>query len=104
MAMILSPTQPNNSSMEQRYEIHKTEVLANRRPAYQLPHKKQVGRGKGTFLERDLFESDAFWALKGAAPQMLIYLLGKRSFKRNRQGCYCEEARELTLSYAELKN
>jgi hypothetical protein len=103
MAMILPPTQSDNSSLEQRYETHKTEVLANRRPAYQLPHKKQVGRGKGTFLERDLFESDAFWALRGGAPQLLIYLFGKREFKKSNNGRYCVNEHELTLSYIELK-
>ncbi len=89
--------------LEQRYETHKAEVLANRSPSYQLPHKKQVGKGKGTFIERDLFESDAFLALRGVAPQMLIYLLGKRFFKKTRRGKFCENQNELTLSYAELK-
>ncbi len=98
-----SNEQLSNVPLEQKYENHKAEVLAIRTPSYQLYRKKQVGKGKGTFLERDLFESDAFWALKGAAPQMLIYLLGKRIFPKSRKGRVCVNENELTLSYIELQ-
>lgn len=94
--------QVGNASLERRYETFKAELSAIRNPHCQLPRKKQVGKGKGTFLERDLFESDAFWALKGGAPQMLIYILGKRDFKKSKNGRYCVNDHELTLSYLEL--
>ena len=99
-----SSEQHSTASLEQRLETHKKEVLANRNPSYQLPHKKQVGKGKGTFVERDLFESDAFWSLTGGAPQMLIYLLAKRNLKKTKNGSWhCLNGHELNLTYIELK-
>jgi hypothetical protein len=98
-------TNPQDVALEERYETYKPEILALRRPPNAFNMKKRIGRGKGTFVERDLFESDAFWRLGGAAPQMLIYLLGKREFwrtgKKDNQKC-CVNADNLTLSYKEL--
>jgi hypothetical protein len=97
--------QPSDSSdsLDNRYQRHKLEVLAIHNPSSQVAIKRQVGKGKGTFVDRNLFESDAFLALRGVAPQMLIYLLGKRIFKKDRHGKYCPEIEELRLSYIELR-
>ena len=47
------------------------ETVVQSRPLLAGTTKNRVSKGKGTFVERDLFESDAFWALTDAAPQML---------------------------------
>ena len=90
-----------------RHTTYMQEFTQNRFPSYGIESKKIVGRGKGTFVERDLFESDAFLSLRGVASQMLIYLLGKREFKRtgrNSNQRECLNCKELTLSYQELKS
>jgi len=93
----------NNITLDERLEIHKTEYLVTHKPKYALAKTKHIGRGKGTFVERDLFESPAFIALSGVAPQMLIYLLGKRDFKQTKNSRICVNADELKLSYIELE-
>lgn len=95
-----------NLSMEERLETHKKEYLATHKPKNQFYFKKHVGNGKGTFVERDLFESSAFIALGGVAPQMLIYFLGKRDFRKPHQKSQtrtCVNEDNLTFSYIELK-
>lgn len=47
------------------------EAAVHTRPLLGGITKKHVGKGKVTFVERDLFESDACWSFTGAAPQML---------------------------------
>uniref|UniRef100_A0A6M3J678 Uncharacterized protein n=1 Tax=viral metagenome TaxID=1070528 RepID=A0A6M3J678_9ZZZZ len=37
----------------------------------------------GTWIERELFESKAYLALKGIAPQLLILIYGKRKFEKH---------------------
>lgn len=93
----------NNMKMDERYEVHKHAYLDMLKPQYHVHDKKPLGRGKGTFVERDLFESPAFIALKGVAPQMLIYLLGKREFQQTKNGRICVNEKELKLSYVELQ-
>jgi hypothetical protein len=93
----------NNMTMNERLENHKIEYLATHKPKYQLPKPKHIGKGKGTFVERDLFESPAFIALPGVAPQMLIYLLGKRDFRNTGKTLICINEDQLTLSYIELE-
>ncbi len=90
-------------SLDERLEIHKREYLETHKPKYNLQNKKHIGRGKGTFVERDLFESPAFIALRGVAPQMLIYLLAKREFQTTKTSRICVNEKELTLSYIELE-
>ena len=56
-------------------------------------------------VEEYLFESPAFVALRGVAPQMLIYILGERIFKKpnkksNLRICVNED--QIKLSYIEL--
>lgn len=92
-----------NLSMEERLEIHKKESLDMHRPKYNFQNQKHIGKGKGTFVERDLIESPAFIALRGVAPQMLIYLLAKREFKKTNNGRICINGKELKLSYIELE-
>lgn len=59
----------------------------------------------GTWVERDLFTSRAFWALRGAAPQLLIMFLGKRDMMKDGNGSYsAKNARNITMTYLELEN
>lgn len=55
----------------------------------------------GTWVERELFTSRAFWALRGAAPQLLIMFLGKRDIRKIDH--YCRNLRKLTMTYIELE-
>ena len=93
----------NNMTINERLENHKMEYLATHKSKYEFAKPKHIGRGKGTFVERDLFESPAFIALSGIAPQMLIYILGKRNFEQTSKSRICVNANELKLSYVELK-
>ena len=93
----------SNMTLNARHEIHKAECLAIHKPKYDFQKPKHIGRGKGTFVERELFESPAFISLRGVAAQMLIYMLGKREFKQANKGRICVNANELKLSYIELK-
>ena len=58
----------------------------------------------GTYLHRDLFESKAFMALKGVAPQLLVILMGKRYFTELNGKKTCTNADSLSFSYIEAKN
>ena len=95
----------NSIAMNERLENYKSEYLATHKP--NIFHcKKHIGSGKGTFVERDLFESPAFIALGGVAPQMLIYFLGKRDFRKpnkKSKARTCVNEDNLTFSYIELK-
>jgi hypothetical protein len=93
----------NNMTPDERLENHKREYLATHKSKYEFPKPKHIGRGKGTFVERDLFESPAFVALSGVAPQMLIYILGKREFPKIGKTRICVNSDEIKLSYIELK-
>ena len=96
-------TSINNMNLDERLEYHKQEYLGTHKPKLEIIKKKQIGRGKGTFVERDLFESPAFIALKGVAPQMLIYILGKREFRQTNKSRTCVNEDEIKLSYIELE-
>jgi len=93
----------SNMTLDERHENYKREYMTTHKPKYEYPKSNHIGRGKGTFVERDLFESQAFIALGGVAPQMLIYILGKRDFENTKTGRICVNAGELKLSYTELK-
>ncbi len=93
----------NNMTPEERLENHKREYLATHKSKYQFPKPQHIGRGKGTFVERDLFESPAFIALSGVAPQMLIYILGKREFRQTGKTRICVNEKQIKLSYVELE-
>ncbi|MBW2132007.1 MAG: hypothetical protein JRG88_05650 [Deltaproteobacteria bacterium] len=62
----------------------------------------------GTWVERDLFRSKAFFALSGAAAQILINFLGKRiikniSGKKKQNEKVCTNCDELTFTYIEAQ-
>lgn len=62
----------------------------------------------GTFIEREMFESRAFLALTGFAPQLLILVLGKRQFinhgRKGKQKRVCINCDKLNITYIELKD
>ena len=62
---------------------------------------------QGTFIERRMFESRAFLALKGSAPQLLILFLAKRSFervgKKGNQVLRCINSDSITFTYIEAE-
>ena len=66
-------------------------------------HKSSLG----TYVERNLFESKAFLALKGVAPQVLILFLGKRWFnktgRKGKEKRYCVNCDSLIFTYIEAK-
>ena len=93
----------DNMAPDERLENYKREYLGTHKSKYEFPKQKHIGRGKGTFVERDCFESPAFIALSSVAPQMLIYILGKRDFKQTNKSRICVNANEIKLSYIELK-
>jgi len=94
----------DRQELETRYEAQKHALAEIRNPPATTFLKKHVGKGKGTFLERDMFESDAFLALGGVAPQLLIYLFGKRILEKPKNGKrVCVNCDELTLPIVELK-
>jgi hypothetical protein len=90
-------------SPNDRLELHKQEYLKPHKSKYEFPKPKHIGRGKGTFVLRELYEAKAFIALKGVAPQMLIYILGKREFPKTNRGRICVNDKEIKLSYIELE-
>ena len=92
----------DNMTPDDRLENHKREYLATHKSKSEFLKPKHIGKGKGTFVERDLFESPAFIALRGVAPQMLIYILGKRDFRPTNKSRICVNDKELKLSYIEL--
>jgi hypothetical protein len=61
----------------------------------------------GTFVKRELFESKAFLALKGAASQVLIIFLGKRQMRYVNLGkekkWVCENEGTISFTYIEAK-
>jgi len=94
----------SDMTLDERIELHKREIM----PKYKkklLPLKsKQIGSGKGTFVEREFFESPAFISLRGVAAQMLIYILGKRKFGGKRGGDrILLNGDQIKLSYIELR-
>jgi len=89
-------------TLNERLENHKREYLGTHKSKYEFTRPKHIGKGKGTFVERELFESPAFIALSGIAPQMLIYILGKREFKQTNKSRICMNADQIKLSYIEL--
>ena len=62
----------------------------------------------GTFIERELFESEAFLALKGFAPQLLVLMLGKRQFAylkvKGSTQRVCTNCDSINFTYVEAKN
>jgi hypothetical protein len=57
----------------------------------------------GTYIHRDMFGAKAFIALKGVAPQLLILILGKRSFESVDGKKTCMNSDNLFFTYIEAK-
>ena len=68
-------------------------------------NKKTPKMPPGTWVERELYTSKAFIALRGAAPQALILFLGKRHMKcikdGKRSNWICTNCDDLKFSYIE---
>lgn len=62
----------------------------------------------GTWFEREMFESQAYLALRGFAPQLLTVLLGKRQFdsvgKKGKEKRICLNCDSLVFTYVEAEN
>ena len=60
---------------------------------------------QGTYVERKLFESKAYFALVGSAPQVLLLLLGKRQFetvgRKGKEQIICTNCDSLIFTYIE---
>lgn len=61
----------------------------------------------GTWIEKDLFESKAFLALKGFAPQLLVLFLAKRQFekvgRKGKQKLFCKNNDSIHFTYLEAQ-
>ena len=61
----------------------------------------------GTWVERELFESKAFIALRGVAPQVLILFLGKRQIRNVKIGkkkkWTCQNCNSICFTYVEAE-
>ncbi|MDU9049389.1 MAG: hypothetical protein Q3M30_11085 [Candidatus Electrothrix sp. Rat3] len=69
-------------------------------------YKKKKWKGKeaaGTYIHREVYESKAFLALKGAAPQVLIIIFGKRYFDTVDGKKICTNCNSLSFTYIEAK-
>ena len=68
---------------------------------------KKTKAAPGTWIEREMFESKAFVALKGFAPQLLILFLAKRKIetrgKQGKQKRVCVNHDSLHFTYIEAK-
>lgn len=62
----------------------------------------------GTWIEREMFESGAYLALTGFAPQLLTLTLAKRQFenhsRKGKQKRICINCDKLNITYTEFKN
>ena len=93
----------NNMTPNERLENHKREYLATHKSKYDFPKPQHIGKGKGTFVVRDLYESPAFFALRGVASQMLIYILASGILSQTNKSRICVNADQIKLSYIELE-
>ena len=69
---------------------------------------KKIKVPPGTWFEREMFQSKAYHALNGWAPQMLTIFLSKRNFgksgRRGKEKRFCTNCTELEFSYSEAKS
>lgn len=69
--------------------------------------KKMPKPPPGTWIERDMFESPAYLALRGLAPQLLILILGKRHIvsagRKGKQKRICTNHDTLSFTYIEAE-
>ena len=70
--------------------------------------KRKLPKTKGIYIERDIFESDAYWDLTGAAPQVYMVFLMKRilsdkAFGKDKARIVANNG-EITYTYLEALN
>lgn len=62
----------------------------------------------GTFIKREMLESEAYLSLNGFAPQLLKLILLKRQFanhgRKGKEKRLCVNCDKLNITYAEFKN
>jgi len=62
----------------------------------------------GTWIEREMFESNAYLSLTGFAPQLLILIMGKRQFithgRKGKEKRVCTNCDKINITYIEFKN
>ena len=62
----------------------------------------------GTWIEREMFESEAYLSLKGFSPQLLTLILAKRQFRnhgrRGKEKKVCINCDKLNITYTEFNN
>jgi hypothetical protein len=72
-----------------------------------MAKKKSLRQSPGTYIERTLYDSKAYNALRGYAPQLLTHVFGKRQFETLRMGKRqkrtCINCDSLNLTYVEFK-
>ena len=76
--------------------------------AYPYESSEKPKQGRGTYVLKDLYDSTAFWELKGRAPQLLIRFLGKRqrNWEKDCKGAKSYDwtnLQNLTMTYKELE-
>lgn len=69
--------------------------------------RRKTKLSPGTWLERKMFESQAYLSLRGFAPQLLSLMLGKRQFdkmgKKGREQRVCLNCDSLSFTYVEAE-
>ena len=70
--------------------------------------KRKLPKTKGIYIERDILESDAYWHLTGAAPQVYMVFLMKRilsdkAFGKDKARIVANNG-EITYTYLEAQN
>ena len=70
--------------------------------------KRKLPKTRGIFIERDILESDAYWHLTGAAPQVYMVFLMKRilsdkAFGKDKARIVANNG-EITYTYLEAQN
>jgi hypothetical protein len=75
--------------------------MANKK--YRKKKKWSSKEAPGTYIHRDLYQSKAFIALKGVAPQLLILIMGKRRFEGVDGKKTCVNTDNIPFTYIEAK-
>lgn len=96
----------NNMTMNERLEIHRTEILNIKKPLIRktekIPKKKKFNLRRNVFLEWELLDSEVFSNLSGNAMRVLIRFLQKRQWiGKGKQKTYINTG--LVFTYAEAE-
>jgi len=65
--------------------------------------KWRTKEAPGTYIHRDLYQSKAYIALKGVAPQLLTLMMGKRRFENVGGKKVCVNVDYIPFTYIEAK-